>query len=188
MLTGIRLPVPDAAQPGAPALYAVRLSGRAGRDTVAAGPLSLVQVTDLGVHARIGTTEGVVWVTGVNDGAAKAGASVTLHDAGGRLLATATTDARGLARLTGWGGRQGNAADDEEGNNDFEGYVRVTVRQRPRRDGDQPLGSGPVAVALRRPERVGRQAPPARRGGLHGAGIYRPGERVYAKASFAMAR
>ena len=182
MLTGIRLPVPDAAQPGAPALYAVRLSGRSGRDTIAAGPLSLVQVTDLGVHARIGTTEGVVWVTGVNDGATKAGANVAMYDAGGRLLATATTDARGLARLAGWGGRQGSAADDEEGDNGFEGYVRVT------------LGSDRAVTAINRwdpdlsPWRFDVQSAWGdKRLPLAGAvfterGIYRPGERVYAKA------
>ena len=85
MLTGVRLPVSDAARAGQPgALCRARSAARDGEDTVADGPLSLVQVTDLGVHARIGTTEGAVWVTGVNDGAAKAGATVVLYDARGR--------------------------------------------------------------------------------------------------------
>ena len=183
MLTGVRLPAPDAAQTGSPALYAVRISGRSGADSVANGTLSLVQVTDLGVHARIGTTEGVVWVTGVNDGAAKAGATVVLYDAGGRRLATATTDARGLARLTGWANAAApNAADDEEGNTGFEGYVRVT------------LGSDRAVTAINRwdpdlsPWRFDvHSAWGDKRLPLAGAvfterGIYRPGERVYAKA------
>ena len=101
MLTGIRLPSPDATRPANPALYAVKISGRAGKDTVAGGSLSLVQVTDLGVHARIGTTEGMVWVTGVNDGAAKAGANVMLYGEGGRRLASAT-DGYSRARTPEW--------------------------------------------------------------------------------------
>src|SRR5688572_18400992 len=117
MLTAVRLPVPDASRPGSPALYAVKLSGRSRADTVAGGALSLVQVSDLGVHARIGAAEGVVWVTGVNDGTPRAGATVELHDAQGRRLATARTDARGLARLSGWSGVR--AADDEEGYTNF---------------------------------------------------------------------
>ena len=182
MLTGLRLPVPDATRPGNPALYAVKVSGRAGKDTVAGGSLSLVQVTDLGVHARVGTTEGTVWVTGVNDGAAKAGASVVLYDAGGRRLASATTDARGLARLSGW--RSAPARDDdddEEGNSGFEGYVRVT------------LGSDRAVAAINRwdpdlsPWRFnvssawGDQRLPLAGAVFTERGIYRPGERVYAK-------
>src|SRR5688572_4125669 len=184
MLTGVRLPVADAAVPGSPGLYAVRISGRSGKDTVAAGSLSLVQVTDLGVHARIGTNEGMVWVTGVNDGAAKAGATVALYDATGRRLATATTDARGLARLTGWAGRQGRATDDdsEEGHSGFEGHVRVT------------LGSDRAVTAINRwdpdlsPWRFdvqsawGNQRLPLAGAVFTERGIYRPGERVYAKA------
>jgi uncharacterized protein YfaS (alpha-2-macroglobulin family) len=180
MLTGVRLPVSDATRPGAPAMYAVRVSGRSGADSVSNGSLSLVQVSDLGVHARIGTNEGVVWVTGVNDGAPKAGATVALHDAQGRRLATATTDARGLARLTGWGAVR-SAADDEEGYTSFEGYVRVT------------LGADRAVTAINRydpdlsPWRFNvHSAWGDKRIPLAGAvfterGIYRPGERVYAK-------
>ena len=183
MLTGIRLPVSDATHPGSPALYAVQISGRAGKDTVAAGSLSLVQVTDLGVHARVGTTEGMVWVTGVNDGAPKAGANVVLYDGGGRRLASAATDARGLARLAGWANAAGrDDDDDEEGNSGFEGYVRVTS------------GSDRAVAAINRwdpdlsPWRFNvHGAWGDRRLPLAGAvfterGIYRPGERVYAKA------
>ena len=181
MRTGIRLPVPDATRPG-PTLYAVRLSGRVGKDSVASGPLSLVQVTDLGVHARIGTTEGMVWVTSVVDGSPKSGAAVTLYDASGRRLVTATTDARGLARLTGWANAPVRDDDDEEGNTGFEGYVRVT------------LGSDRAVTAINRwdpdlsPWRFNvHSAWGDRRLPLAGAvfterGIYRPGELVYAKA------
>jgi len=181
MVTGIRLPVPDATRPGNPALYAVKVSGRAGKDTVAGGSLSLAQVTDLGVHARVGTTEGMVWVTGVSDGAAKAGANVVLYDAGGKRLTSAITDARGLARLTGWRSGPAGDADDEEGNSGFEGYVRVT------------LGSDRAVAAINRwdpdlsPWRFnvnsawGDQRLPLAGAVFTERGIYRPGERVYAK-------
>jgi alpha-2-macroglobulin len=85
VLTNVHLPVPSARRAGDPLLYAVRITGRTnGTDSTTRGPIAVVQVTDLGVHARIGATEGVVWVTGVNDGSAKAGASVVLYDVHGR--------------------------------------------------------------------------------------------------------
>ena len=182
-LTGVRLPVPDATVAGTPAMYAVRISGRTRRDTVASGPLSLVQVTDLGVHARVGTNEAMVWVTGVNDGVAREGATVALHDAQGRRLATARTDARGLARLTGWARTNAAGADDdEESGNGFEGYVRVT------------LGSDRAVTAINRwdpdlsPWRFnvysawGDKRLPLAGAVFSERGIYRPGERVHAKA------
>ncbi|HWA15330.1 MAG TPA: Ig-like domain-containing protein, partial [Gemmatimonadales bacterium] len=52
-------------------------------------PLAVVQVTDLAVHARIGLTSGIVWVTGVSDGKPRGGATVTLHDKAGKVRATA---------------------------------------------------------------------------------------------------
>jgi hypothetical protein len=182
MLTGVHLPVSDAARPGSPALYAVKISGRTGADTVAGSSLSLVQVTDLGVHARIGSSEGTVWVTGVNDGAPKTGVAVVLYDAQGRRVATATTDARGLARLTGWANAPADDDDDEDGNTGFEGYVRVT------------LGSDRAITAINRwdpdlsPWRFnvhsawGDQRIPLAGAVFTERGIYRPGERVFAKA------
>jgi hypothetical protein len=125
-VTGVRLPTFEPGRVGAPALYAVRIAGRAGgKDAASEGPTALVQVTDLGVHARVGTNEGHVWVTSVRDGTAKAGATVALHDARGRVLAVARTDARGLARLAGWSAAP-DAGDDEE-TRGFEGYVKVTL-------------------------------------------------------------
>ena len=55
-------------------------------------PIALVQVTDLGVHARVGAEDAAVWVTGADDGRPRAGAAVTLHDDKGRVLARARTD------------------------------------------------------------------------------------------------
>ncbi len=62
-------------------------------------PIALVQVSDLGVHARVGTEAAAVWVTGAEDGRPRSGASVTLHDAKGRVLGRARSDSAGLARI-----------------------------------------------------------------------------------------
>ena len=180
---GVHIPSPDARKAGAPTLYAVQVTGRAaGSDVSAEGPISIVQVTNLGVHARIGAADGAVWVTGANDGLPRPGAAVVLHDARGRVLATAVTDARGLARLSGWAARiprdTSAAARDEVG----QGYVKVTlgddraISSISRWDDDlspwhfhvEPAWDNdrlPVAGAV-----------------FTERGIYRPGERVYAKA------
>ena len=168
-----------------PTLFAVRLTG-SGTTTALpefGSPVSLIQVTDLAVHARMGVTEGAVWVTGVNDGRAREGASVVLHDAYGRVLATSRTDAQGLARLSGWVVPELTANDDPQLTDyGFEGYIKVSL------NGDRAL------TALRSwdpdlsPWRFGvHSAWRDSRRPLAGAvfterGIYRPGERVYAKA------
>lgn len=184
-LTGVRLPAPDASRNRAPTLFAVRISGRAaGKDARTDGPAALVQVTDLGVHARIGVAEGAVWVTGVSDGLPRANAVVTLHDAKGRRLATARTDAQGLARLASYAEppRGADESPDEEDYQNFEGYVSVT------------LGEDRAITAINRwdpdlsPWRFnvysawGDQRLPIAGAVFTERGIYRPGERVYAKA------
>src|SRR5262249_39411648 len=135
-LVGIHVPAPDARRAGSPTLYAVRAWGRsAGVDSSVNGPIALVQVTDLGVHARVGTNDAAVWLTGVNDGMPKAGATVVLYDAKGRTLASARTDALGLARMRGFGSKQKpdttrEVEIDEEGDGGSvggEGYVKVTL-------------------------------------------------------------
>src|SRR5689334_6041820 len=114
LITGIPLPAVDVTKSRMSTLFAVRIDGR-GRDgeaeTSGGTATTVVQVTDLGVHAKIGTTEGAVWVTGVSDGAARPGATVTLHDALGREIATAQTNAQGLARFTSF--RQPPKDDDD---------------------------------------------------------------------------
>ena len=103
---GVPIPLHNAQRPGSPTLLAVRISSPSQAVPPGAarnlGPLALIQVTDLGVHARIGVQEGVVWVTGASDGKARAGARIELRNVKGRVLASAVTDSQGLARLRGY--------------------------------------------------------------------------------------
>ena len=102
-----------------------------------------MQVTDLGVHAKIGAESGVVWVTGASDGKARTGATVTLYDYTGQVAATATTNEQGIAMLSGFHGKpaavRDTAAADESGEGEgdeerggfqvFEGYVARHARR-----------------------------------------------------------
>ena len=184
--TGLLLPASDGSPSGAPTLFAVRVSPArpvpGSRGATMESPIAVVQVTDLGITARIGTEEGMVWVTGVSDGLPRPGAAVTLHGSDGRTMATARTDGRGLARLSSFTPpRPGGDADAREWNR-LEGYVSATL------GGDRAL----VAVNEYDPDlspwRFGvRPAYGGDRYALAGAvfterGIYRPGEMLYAKA------
>jgi hypothetical protein len=182
-LTGVSI---RANNPRGATFYAVRVKGRTiGSDSTTSGPIALVQVTDLGVHARVGTNDGAVWVTGVNDGMPKQGATVVLFDSRGNPLDTARTDARGLARLGGWAtsARAANNNDDDPySGSDREGYVKVT------------LGDDRAITTINNwdpdlsPWRFnvygawGDQRVDAAGAVFTERGIYRPGERVYAKA------
>jgi len=184
MITGVRLPVSDATRAGAPSLFAVRIGGATGSSPLDLGPTAIVQVTDLGLHAKIGANEGAVWVTGVSDGTPKAGATVVLHDAAGRPLATARTDAQGLARFTRFGTppRSSDSDDDENPRGGFEGFVSAT------------LGADRAVTAINQwdpdlsPWRFnaraawGDQRLPLAGTVFTERGIYKPNERVYAKA------
>ena len=190
LVTPVALPVPDARVADAPVLYAVQVTGRSIREPFrGAHPTTLVQITDLGVHARIGTKEGAVWVTGVSDGKPKAGVSIVLKNGKGKTVAVTTTDDRGLAKITGLNPDEaspatGGGEEDEEGGggSPIEGYVIAT------------LGADRAVTAINQwdpdlsPWRFGaNDAYGDERFPLAGAlfterGIYRPGETVHAKA------
>jgi uncharacterized protein YfaS (alpha-2-macroglobulin family) len=59
------------------------------------------QVTDLAVHAKLGATSGLVWVTSLQSGASVPGAEITLWDRAGTQKWTGTTDGDGLAKVPG---------------------------------------------------------------------------------------
>lgn len=181
---GVHISAPDARRPGAPTLYAVKVAGRAaGADISADGPISIVQVTNLGVHARIGASDGAVWVTGADDGLPRAGAIVVLHDTKGKALATARTDARGLARFSRWTTPPPHDSGDALHRDDVgRGYVKVTlgsdraIANVSEYDDDLSPWHFNVEPAWDR-ERL-----PVAGAVFTERGIYRPGERVYAKA------
>jgi alpha-2-macroglobulin len=87
---------------GAPGLYASALepSGLPG-DRVLQQPRArlLANVTDLALVAKRGERTGLVWVTRFSNGALVPGATVQALDVDGRVLATARSDAQGLARF-----------------------------------------------------------------------------------------
>lgn len=180
---GVILPALEAG-PRRPTLMAVQVaSPRLDSLTRDDPPVALVQVTDLGVHARVGAEDGVVWVTGASDGAPRPGATVTLYDDRGRVRAEATTDSVGVARLSHYRTYPPDAEDAEDrGWSSFQGYVAAVLNDDRavlgindydpdlspwRFNVTQAWGSArfPSAVAL-----------------FTERGIYRPGESLYAKA------
>ncbi len=182
---GVALPDPGAVRPRGATLMALQVSSP-GLDSVGRThrPIALVQVTDLGVHARVGAEEGVVWVTGASDGLPRAGAAVALHDGHGRLLTRATTDSSGLARLSRFRAYPPDESRDigEEFSDNFQGYVSVVL------GGDRAvLGLSDYDPDLS-PWRFnvspawGSERLPAAGAVFTERGIYRPGEPLYAKA------
>ncbi|MEO8294831.1 MAG: MG2 domain-containing protein [Gemmatimonadota bacterium] len=182
---GIPLPIYNAQRPGSPTLIAVRVSSPQQPVSEGAarsyGPLALIQVTDLGVHARIGVQDGAVWVTGASDGRARARATVQLRDRQGKLLAAAVTDSSGLAHLPRYRASPAPARDENGGGN-LEAYVTVS------QGNDRAM----VGINQYDPDLSPWQfnvwsAWEADRVPMAGAvfterGIYRPGEPVYVKA------
>lgn len=183
---GIPLPLHNAQRPGSPTLLAVRVSATnlPVKEGAAAplGPLALVQVTDLGVHARIGVQEGVVWVTGASDGKVRVGARIELRDVKGKVLARAVTDSQGLARLTGYQAAPRPSADEEGMGGNLEAIVLASygpdraLTAINQYDPDLSPWRFNVWNAWQQ-DRV-----PMAGTVFTERGIYRPGEPVYAKA------
>jgi uncharacterized protein YfaS (alpha-2-macroglobulin family) len=183
---GVPIPLHNAQRPGSPTLLAVRISSPSQPVPKGAarhlGPLALIQVTDLGVHARIGVQEGVVWVTGASDGRARAGARVELRNVKGRVLATAVTDSLGLVRLRGYQAAPTPSQDEEGMGSNLEAIVIVShgsdraVTAINQYDPDLSPWRFNVWNAWQQ-DRV-----PMAGTVFTERGIYRPGEPVYAKA------
>ncbi len=182
---GVKLPAHNAQRPRSPTLLAVRISSpRVDPKAQEAAPISVVQVTDLGVHARIGVEEGVVWVTGVSDGKPRSGAAVTLYDQKGRAIADARTDGGGIARL---GRFKRYAPADDQGDDDgghwgFEGYVGVVLGNDRALVGINQYDPDLSPWQFNVPSAWGNQRNPAAGAVFTDRGIYRPGEPLYAKA------
>ncbi|HEX6533100.1 MAG TPA: MG2 domain-containing protein, partial [Gemmatimonadaceae bacterium] len=195
-VTGVRLPALFAGAPPHRALLAVRIEGpHPDTSREGAATIAVAQVTDLGVHAKIGAESGVVWVTGASDGKPRAGARVTLHDFTGRTVATSVTDARGLAMLGGFRATppvraaadpgeegEGEGEGDDTGYSGFEGYVVVTLGDDRALSGvsgyDPDLSPWNFDVS----PAWGASRVPVAGAVFTERGIYRPGETVHAKA------
>jgi uncharacterized protein YfaS (alpha-2-macroglobulin family) len=176
---GVKLPVYNAQRPGSPVLQVVKVtSPTLSPEWQQRQPFAIVQVTDLAVHAKIGISEGVVWVTGVNDGKARPGAQVTLYDARGKIRASARTGPDGIANLTGF------KADTGQQDYGFEGYVIGRLGN------DRAITSissydpdlSPWRFNVR--SGYGNQRYPVAAAVFTERGIYRPGEPLYAKSIF----
>jgi alpha-2-macroglobulin len=188
IITGVR--IPTSAPGSGRTLYAVRIThNRAQRrpqqpHEQSRPTIALIQVTDLAVHARIGAESGVVWVTGVSDGAARRGAAVMIADSRGRVLARGVSDSTGIARFPrlSLGASGADDGDDEDEWSGFEGMVSATLGNDRAVIGvstwDQDLSAWRFSVrsewGVRRLEAAGAV--------FTERGIYRPGEEVHAKA------
>src|SRR5207247_2366274 len=100
LVSVVRAPV-YAARSGGPTLSAVRVTYAADSNVKSRSrpaPVALLQTTDLGITARVGQEEAVIWVTGVQDGIPKSSVEVELHDPTGRVRAPPVVADRGIYR------------------------------------------------------------------------------------------
>ncbi|HEY9480008.1 MAG TPA: Ig-like domain-containing protein, partial [Gemmatimonadaceae bacterium] len=181
-VTGIKLPALTTGSPRHPALLAVKIE-RARPDSAerAAATLAVVQVTNLGVHARIGAESGVVWVTGVDDGKPRPGAQVSILDFSGRKVATAIADERGIASFPKFSAKPGTLA-EEPYYSGFEGYVIVTLGTDRALTGVSEYDPDLSPWNFNVQPAWGSSRIPVAGAVFTERGIYRPGEELYAKA------
>ena len=182
---GVPLDPPAGSRGSRPTLMALQVtSPRLDSVSRAYRPIAVVQVSDLGVHARVGREDAAVWVTGAADGKPRAGVAVTLHDDKGGVLARARTDSSGLARLERFAARTPDDDEDVEAArwSGFQGYVTATFG-----DDRAVLGISDYDPDLS-PWRFnvgaawGSERLPAAVALFTERGIYRPGEPLFAKA------
>jgi len=198
-IVAIALPTGTAARP-APALQLIRVRDHYAAARAKAGDedewyrLALVQVTDLGVHAKIGDDNGVVWVTDARNGRVRANARVALHDQHGSVLARGTSDADGMVPLANFVWRRPPVRSDEaaetteaaEGDGFEEGldegYVTVELGDDravlPVRSQDPDLAPWRFGLS----EAYGTDRAKVAAAVFTERDLYRPGETVYAKA------
>ena len=180
---GVRLPVPDARSARSPVLLAVQVSSRQLAPSERSDrPVALVQVTNLGVHAKVAPEEATVWVTGADDGRPRGGATVVLRDRAGRPLATGRTDAAGLVRLTGFRTYPADTAPGDEEIRSFDGYADVTLGADRTLVGVREYDPDLSAWRFNVSPAWGADRLQAAGAMFTERGIYRPGETIHAKA------
>ena len=184
LVSVVRAPV-YAARPGAPALSAVRVTYA--NDTISknsyrrSAPVALLQTTDLGITARVGQEEAVIWVTGVQDGVPKSGVDVELRDPKGRTRARGRTNVQGLVRL---GGLRDSSAteEDDSGERGFAGYVSARLGLDRAVVGINTWSGDLAPWQFNVNSAWGTDRLPVAAAVFTERGIYRPGEPVYVKA------
>lgn len=192
-IVAVALPAGTAARP-APALQLIRVRDHYAATRAKADEeddwyrLALVQVTDLGVHAKIGDDNGVVWVTDARDGRVRANARVALHDQHGTVLARGTSDADGMVALSNFAWRRPVSKPGESAELDGyeeqldEGYVTVELGDDravlPVRNQDPDLAPWRFGLS----DAYGADRAKVAAAVFTERDLYRPGETVYAKA------
>ncbi|HTS88138.1 MAG TPA: MG2 domain-containing protein [Gemmatimonadales bacterium] len=175
---GVKIPLYNMARPSAPLLQLVRVTSPSLPPQWQQNqPLAVVQITDLAVHARIGVSSGVVWVTGAEDGLPRGNVQVTLYDTHGKQQATGRTAPDGTVILGEY--RADSTALRGYG---FEGYVVASSGNDKAVTGisayDPDLSPWQFNVS----SSYGAERLPAAAAVFTDRGIYRPGEPLYAKA------
>lgn len=177
------LPLADVFPAGAPRLFRLALSA-----PEVPGPARTVigQITDLAAHAKLGATSGVVWVTSLSRGVPVAGVEVKLWSNAGKELATATSDADGVARVPGLAGLAGLEADDDDDSGGGGWWNVPSVLVSASKDGDTGVTLstwegevGPSAAGMN----LDWDGDATRTLGalVSERGIYRPGDEVFLK-------
>lgn len=182
VVTGIKLPALVTGSPPHPALLAVKVE-RAHPDTTerAAATIAVVQVTSLGVHAKIGAESGIVWVTGMEDGQPRRGVRVRLLDFAGKEVASAVTDERGIATFPKFDPKLPTDG-AEPYYSGFEGYVIATLGDDRALTGVSEYDPDLSPWNFNVQPAWGPSRTPVAGAVFTERGIYRPGEELYAKA------
>jgi hypothetical protein len=138
----------------------------------------LGQLTDLAVHAKLGATSGVVWVTRLSDGKPVPGAELALYDRAGEVRWRGRSDADGLAVVPGLAALGLTAA---------RSWQVPFALASATKDGDTGVtlstwsgGLGPESLGL--PTDWDGEAPKSLGAVFAERGIYRPGETVHLKS------
>ncbi|MBK9988776.1 MAG: alpha-2-macroglobulin [Betaproteobacteria bacterium] len=84
-------------------------------------------VTNLGVHFKLGRENAMAWVTTLDKGQPVAGATVRVSDCNGKLLASATTSAQGIAEFKGLSPQPPACAGSDEQTNAYFVSARASV-------------------------------------------------------------
>ena len=140
--------------------------------------LTYGQITDLGVHVKVGATAGVAWVTSLKTGSPVAGAKVAVYDKVGAVRFEGDTDKDGLLRLPAAVEMlAGQGGDDDSNWHDPFALVAATLGD----DTGVTLSTWDGPVYIDQPRGWDGDIPDVEVVMFAERGIYRPGEEVFVK-------